>query len=203
MAANAHTFNVKLATELGLNQAIILQHFWFWFENNKSTEDRYKVKDHQYPWSYNTITSIESIFPYLKRRAIEGAIQKLQEDGYIIIGNFNKYKFDKTKWYSITDKTYSLFSVSSDVRNVQPDVRNIQPDVRKIQPTVQSVPTIPYSNPYSNPYNNETNNNRLKDLKAENKEALFFVDEDELKDLTIDQQKAIQLANELNLTKVF
>ena len=199
MAANAHTFNVKLATELGLNQAIILQHFWFWFENNKSTEDRYKVKDHQYPWSYNTITSIESIFPYLKRRAIEGSIQKLEEDGYIITGNFNKYKFDKTKWYSITDKTYSLFSVSSDVRNVHPNVRNIQPEVRNVQPTVRNVHTIPDSNPYSNSNNNETNNNRLKDLKTGSQEALFFVDEDDMKDLTIDQQKAFILAKELNL----
>jgi hypothetical protein len=58
--------------------------------------------------------------------------------------------------------------------------------------------------------NRTRNNNKitlkpetLKDLKAENKEALFFVDEEELKDLTIDQQKALQLAKELNLTKIF
>jgi hypothetical protein len=189
---DSHTFNVKLAADLGLNQAIILQHFWFWYGNNKSEADRYKVKDHLYPWSYNTIASMESIFPYLKRRAIEGAIQKLHDDGYIITGNFNKYKFDKTKWYSITDKTFHLFNLS-DVRFVHPILQNVPPEVQNVQPTVRNVPTIPDSNPYSNTNNNETNNNRPKDLKAGSQEALFFIDNDTKEKKSRDQLLVDQL----------
>ncbi len=57
--------------------------------------------------------------------------------------------------------------------------------------------------------NRTRNNNKitlkpetLKDLKAGNKEALFFVDEDDIKNPTIEQQKALIVANEI-LNKQF
>jgi len=46
--------------------------------------------------------------------------------------------------------------------------------------------------------NNNIKTKALKDLKSRNQEALFFGDEDDIKNPTIDQQKALQLAKELN-----
>ena len=44
----------------------------------------------------------------------------------------------------------------------------------------------------------EITKDSFKDLKAGSQEALFFVNEDDIKNPTIDQQKALQLAKELN-----
>jgi hypothetical protein len=106
--ANTHAFNVQLAVSIGLHEALILQHFWYWHQNNKLDISRYKA-EHRYPWSYNTLKSISEIFPYMGISQIRLAIEKLTKAGWIISGNFNQLPFDKTKWYAITEMTFNEF----------------------------------------------------------------------------------------------
>lgn len=108
MKANTHAFNVQLAVSIGLHEALILQHFWYWYENNRSDLSRYKG-GHPYPWSYNTLKSIHEIFPYMGVSQIRLAIDKLVKNKWIISGNWNALPFDKTKWYAVTDKTVKRF----------------------------------------------------------------------------------------------
>lgn len=104
-----HSFSIKLATDLGLESAIILQHLFFWCRANSDNQDM--IKD-GYIWVYISRKKINAIYPYLKEGKIKGAIDRLQKEGYIKIANYNKLKIDKTNWYGLTDKAYMLFGTS-------------------------------------------------------------------------------------------
>ena len=109
MKANTQAFNVELATKLGdVNEVLILQHFYWWHQSNNKKKDRHKG-DHPYPWTYNTIEQFCEIFPYMKKTKLGGAIDRLFKKDLLIKGNFNKMKFDKTCWYSLTEKGLFLF----------------------------------------------------------------------------------------------
>lgn len=104
-----HSFSIKLATDLGLESAIILQHLFLWCRANSDNQDM--IKD-GHIWVYISRKKINSTYPYLKEGKIRGAIDRLQKEGYIKIANYNKLKIDKTNWYGLTDKAYMLFGTS-------------------------------------------------------------------------------------------
>ena len=84
----------SLAKEIGLNEAIMLQqiHFWIGKKNN--------YKDGRY-WVYNTYDEWLEQFPFWSLSTLKRTITSLSNKKLIIIGNFNKAKFDKTNWYTI------------------------------------------------------------------------------------------------------
>lgn len=137
--ANAHTFNVNLATEVGLNQAILLQHLYYWHQINHKKKNN--IKDGKV-WTYNTIVEFHSIFPYLTERQISYAFSSLEKDGFVEIGNYNKASFDKTKWYTLTEKAIQLF-VNSNLQNVRSEEQIVSPDG-------QNVDAIPDNNTDTN-----------------------------------------------------
>ena len=83
-----------LATIIGLNEAIILQQLHFWLRTNPHERDGRK-------WSYNSYSSWQNQFPFWSISTIKRTIGKLEENGLIITGNYNKVKIDRTKWYAI------------------------------------------------------------------------------------------------------
>ncbi|NUK31018.1 DnaD domain protein [Parageobacillus sp. VR-IP] len=84
----------SLAAEIGLNEAIILQQLHYWLQESTNIHDGYK-------WVYNTYEEWREQFPFWSISTIRRIITKLEEKGLIIVGNFNKSKIDKTKWYRI------------------------------------------------------------------------------------------------------
>ena len=84
----------RLATIIGLNEAIILQQLHFWLRTNPHERDGRK-------WSYNSFFSWQYQFPFWCISTIKRTIGKLEENGLIITGNYNKIKIDRTKWYTI------------------------------------------------------------------------------------------------------
>lgn len=162
--ANAHTFSVEVATKLGsAHDAIILQHFWFWHQNNHGKDHAMKG-DHPHPWTYNTVAKIAEIFPYMTEREVRLSIQRLVEADYLITGNFNKMRFDKTLWYSVTDKTVQIYT-PGELQNVKSGLQNVNSARHNVNSAEQNVNTIPDSKTDSNP-DTRTNNKRFKDLKA-------------------------------------
>lgn len=106
-----HTFNIYIAKELGINASIILTNMLFWLEKNEANQSNYHEEKY---WTYNSIKAYGEIFPYLSERQIRYTLDKLEEDGIVLTGNFNKANFDKTKWYTVSDKGYEL------IQSVQP-----------------------------------------------------------------------------------
>lgn len=84
----------SLAKEIGLNEAIMLQQMHYWLL--KSANEFTGVK-----WFYKTLEEWQTEFPFWSAMTIRRTLGSLERQEIIKIGNFNKKKFDKTKWYTI------------------------------------------------------------------------------------------------------
>lgn len=101
-----HNFDINIAEKYGINAAIILQNMYYWIEKNRANEKHFHDG---YYWTYNSLKAFEELFPYMSTKQIRGALEKLEEEGIIVCGNYNNSTYDRTKWYAITDAGYELF----------------------------------------------------------------------------------------------
>ena len=92
----------KLAKVIGLNEAIILQQIHYWNEINKKTNNNFKDG---YYWTFNSYDGWCEQFPFWSESTIKRAMRNLEKIGVVIVGNYNKLKIDRTKWYRIDYKT--------------------------------------------------------------------------------------------------
>lgn len=84
----------SLAVKVGLNEAIVLQQFHYWLQRSTNVKDGYK-------WIYNSYPEWNKQFPFWSLNTLKRAIHRLEKNGYLISGNYNRAGFDKTKWYRI------------------------------------------------------------------------------------------------------
>ena len=102
-----HSFNIELAKEYGILEAILLKNIWFWIEKNRANEKNFY--DGTY-WTYNSTRAFNELFPYASESSIKRALKGLQEKGIIKTGNYNKSAYDRTLWYAFTDLGKSIVS---------------------------------------------------------------------------------------------
>lgn len=95
-----HSFNVEIATKFGIEEAILLQHIYYWVEKNKANNKHFH--DGRY-WAYNSVKAFTTLFPYIPERTLSRKLKNLEEKGLIISANYNETKYDRTLWYTITD----------------------------------------------------------------------------------------------------
>lgn len=126
-----HIFNVDIATKYGVDVAILLQNLDFWIGKNIANDKHFY--DGNY-WTYNSQEAFTKLFPYWNRGQIQRILAKLETEKLIIKGNYNKTSFDKTCWYALTKKYYSI-------------IGNQIPDCTKLNNgEYENEPTIPYIN---------------------------------------------------------
>lgn len=87
----------SLAMLLGsADEAIVFQQIHYWLKRTNN------VQEDGHNWVYNSMADWLKQFPWIKTRArLTRYFDDLEDRGLIITGNFNKAKFDKTKWYRI------------------------------------------------------------------------------------------------------
>ena len=100
-----HHFNVEIATEYGMLEAVLLNHLQFWLKKNEANGTNYY--DGTY-WTYNSIKALGILFPYVSQNRIRNALKRLEEAGLIMTGNYNKSAYDRTMWYAFTEKGKSI-----------------------------------------------------------------------------------------------
>lgn len=84
-----------LAKLLGsLDEAVILQQIHYWLEKKTNIKDGRS-------WVYNSMTDWQKQFPWLSLKTVKRRFKNLEDKGLLITANYNQYKFDRTKWYSI------------------------------------------------------------------------------------------------------
>jgi len=113
-----HSFDPKVAEQVGVNAAVIYQNIIFWCEKNHA--NRRHAHD-GYTWTYNSRRAFAELFPYLTEKQVRGGIERLVSADMIVIGSYNKSGMDKTNWYApkcsadwpaaisptgLTDRTY-------------------------------------------------------------------------------------------------
>ena len=129
----------SLAKEIGLNESIVLQQIHYWLQDSK-----HNIEGHK--WIYNTYSEWEQQFPFWSNKTIRRTITKLENEGILITGNFNKLKIDKTKWYRIN---YPKLAVMS-------------------SPCGQSVPSSRSTCPHPSGQSDLTNNQRIPETTTDN-----------------------------------
>ncbi|MGG3998824.1 DnaD domain-containing protein [Anoxybacillus kestanbolensis] len=114
----------SLAATVGLNESIVLQQLHYWLERSNHIHEGHK-------WVYNTYEEWQEQFPFWSESTIRRIITKLEKQGLIIAGNFNRSKIDKTKWYRIdydklTELENPVYEVSATVQNDTSTAQNEQ-----------------------------------------------------------------------------
>lgn len=143
-----HHFNCEIAKMYGIAEAVILNHFEYWIEKNKANE--YNYFDGTY-WTYNSVKAFKEIFPYLTEKKISSALAKLKDEGIIKTGNYNENKYDRTLWYAITEKGFSILQ-NGEIDKTEKENRKTE----KGEP-------IPYNNTDIVPSDNTDNKERKKE----------------------------------------
>lgn len=97
----------ELACKIGLNEAIILQQIHYWTEINKEKHQNYFCGRY---WVYNTYDSWQEQFPWWSTSTIQRTFSSLEKRKLILVGNYNKLKIDRTKWYCVNyDELKKIF----------------------------------------------------------------------------------------------
>lgn len=104
-----HVLDIGVAQLVGTNAAIILENIAYWCEHNAANNAN--LHDGHY-WTYNSIKAFGELFPYMTINVIRTALKKLKDNGLILTGNFNKSAYDRTMWYTLTEKAETMLEVN-------------------------------------------------------------------------------------------
>lgn len=94
-----HSFDPKIAQQVGLNAAVLYQNILWWTQKNAANGRHFHDGRH---WTYNSIKAFDALFPYLTQKQIRTALDRLEAEGLIMSGTFNRAGYDRTKWYCPT-----------------------------------------------------------------------------------------------------
>lgn len=110
MSINSHSFNVELAKMLGLAEAIVLQHFYFWHQRARNLPDMHREGR---VWFFRSVAEMREVFPYLSDGNVRTAIQHLIDRGLVTKGDFSEKSMYKATWYSLNDSAIRLFDLQN------------------------------------------------------------------------------------------
>jgi hypothetical protein len=99
--------NLAMAVEYGTNESLFLTNLCFWIEKNKANKAHFHQGRY---WVYNTMEAWAELFPYFSKEQIRHLIAKLKQQGALFIGTFNKVRYDRTLWYSVSDDVLRLYN---------------------------------------------------------------------------------------------
>ncbi|NFN09373.1 MULTISPECIES: hypothetical protein [Clostridium] len=131
-----HSFNVDIAIKYGIEEAIILENMFFWLEKNRANK---KHIINSQVWTYNTQAALSKLFPYMNRSKIQRVMSKLEKENLIIRANHNEAKYDRTTWYALTPRGYSLFNINNGLCNLNSPLCNLD---NPISQSEQPIPDI-------------------------------------------------------------
>lgn len=97
MSKESHSFSVSVACQIGVNSAIMLQHFIFL--------QRYSPDG----WVKKSAKSIQETYPYLTEKEIRGAIERLCKGGFVFDKIENAVKADRTKSFFVSESGHKLY----------------------------------------------------------------------------------------------
>jgi hypothetical protein len=118
-----HNFNIKIATEHSIDVAVFLNNIAHWVRENQANERNFH--DNR-TWTYNSESAFTQIFPYWTRRQMQRIIKTCIDQKLLLAGNYNKAKYDRTKWYTLSDSMVSVFGLNN--TPLQPLLGAIEPN---------------------------------------------------------------------------
>jgi len=95
------TYNAYVAQVCGTPAATIFHDIAYHVSVEK--KNRRNFHDGNY-WMNNSKRAWAELYPHMTERQVRIALEKLEQTGFIISGNWSDNKFDQTKWYTVTKK---------------------------------------------------------------------------------------------------
>lgn len=130
----------KLATAVGLNEALVLQQIHYWTKTFEAADDRKHFRQGKW-WVWNSVSGWESNFPFWSRSTVRRTLRSLREPyapsdaerkrgmvdraALVVTGTFNAMAGDKTLWYRVNYR--ELARIEKDVQKIE-DVPDITED---------------------------------------------------------------------------
>ena len=102
-------FNPEVAQMYGVDGAIMLHHLAFWVYRNKLNENN---EIDGYTWTWNSARAFTEIFPFWTNTQIRRILTSLEKKGAILSAVHNRARWDRTKWYTVTEKVQCLYHYS-------------------------------------------------------------------------------------------
>ena len=154
-----HSFNVNLAKEYGIEEAVIVNNIYFWIKHNVAND--VNKHDGRY-WTFNSAKALAELFPYMNEKKIARIISSLADNGIVLKGHFCDNKAIRTNWYSFSDTFLSVLNECGFDINGFSDTMDAH-----FSKTGNALPENGKCLYIDN--NNEINNNRIEDNKQEDK----------------------------------
>lgn len=96
-----HSFDIEVAQEYGVHEAIFIKHFQFWISKNKANGTH--LHDCR-TWTYNSNKAFTELFPYMSQKTIRTTLDHLKDKGILITGNYNDNPHNRTLWYAFANE---------------------------------------------------------------------------------------------------
>ena len=104
----SHSFSVEVASKYDVHQALLLQHFSFWYLKNKADDVNFFSSDY---WVRMKLEKLGEYFPYLTQRQLNYTLSKLIENRLLKSEKFNQKRNDRTNWYTFTNSGKKLLKI--------------------------------------------------------------------------------------------
>ncbi len=132
-SSSHHSFDVKLAIQLGsVELAIIVHHFQYWI--NKNQELQRNFIDGR-TWTYQTREEIAACFPYFSSDQVRRFTDKLVQLNILRKANYNKLGIDKTIWYAFENE--EMFTIGKIAKSTG---KSANPDGNSAKAIPKSIP---------------------------------------------------------------
>lgn len=125
--SRSHSFSVDVAASFGVNCALMLQHFCFWYLKNKSDNVNFYKGDY---WVRMKQDTLVQYLPYFNKRQLRHLTDKMVDLQLLKQDQFNQRSNDRTKWYSLTDEAKKILNILSDkivTPKPNPNDKNVSP----------------------------------------------------------------------------
>lgn len=96
-----YSFDIDIAKEYGVDEAIMIANFQHWIAKNKANNKNFH--DGHY-WTYNSKKAFTELFPFWSEQNIKTILKHLKERNVIIAVNHNENTYDRTLWYAFIDE---------------------------------------------------------------------------------------------------
>lgn len=104
-------FEIEHAKKYGLSEAVLIQNFRYWINQNKANEKNFH--DGRY-WTFNTVSAYTALFPFFSKKQIENILKSLIDQGVLIKGNYNQSTYDRTCWYAFVNESEFLMDIEKE-----------------------------------------------------------------------------------------
>lgn len=101
-----HFYDVDIAKKYGILEAVMLESIRYWLIRNEATETNFHEGKY---WTYNSVKAFNELFPEATEKQIRRVLDKLREENLLITANFNKESWDRSLWYTLTEKGWNIF----------------------------------------------------------------------------------------------